>query len=121
MTTQLDQQQIIHQLGKMGRELDQLVREISAQELKWLKSNRAATHAEAVAYLQAEGPVEIRKRTAFLAAEELLDQAEVDGATLRHLKSQIKALEIRIDIGRTLSATTRAELAILGGPNGKEA
>ncbi len=117
------------QLSRLGQELDQLVSALGEQEIVAIHARSQAQHTEAVAYLNAEGPVEERKREAFLYAEgpveerkreaflyaeEQLKEAEVAEAVVRHLKAKIKATEARIDIGRTLGATVRAELSTLG-------
>jgi hypothetical protein len=101
------------QLARLGQELDQLVEVLGAQELKAIHVKAAAQRKEAKAYLGAEGPVEERKREAYLYAADALESAEVEEAVVRHVKSQIRAVEARIDIGRTLGATVRAELATL--------
>ncbi len=102
------------QLSRLGQELDQLVSALGEQEIVAIHARSQAQHTEAVAYLNAEGPVEERKREAFLYAEEQLKEAEVAEAVVRHLKAKIKATEARIDIGRTIGATVRAELSTLG-------
>jgi hypothetical protein len=102
------------QLAKLGQELDKLVEALGEQEIVAIKARSLAQRSEARAYLGAEGPVEERKREAFLYAEDVLQEADIAEAVVRHLKAQIKATEARIDIGRTLGATVRAELATLG-------
>lgn len=102
------------QLSRLGQELDQLVAALGDQEIVAIKARSLAQHTEARAYLGAEGPVEERKREAYLYAEEALQEADIAEAVVRHLKAKIRATEARIDIGRTLGATVRAELATLG-------
>lgn len=65
--------------------------------------------AEARAFLNAEGSVDARRYAARIDTQALRRTAELKAAGLRACRDRIKALQVRIDTGRSLSALARAE------------
>jgi len=73
----------------------------------------AADMAESRAFLAADGAMELRKHQARVAADDKEGDAKVAEALVRVLRQEIRAIETRIDVGRTYGATVRAELKTL--------
>lgn len=106
--------QIAATLMQLTRDLDALVKEYKALGAKASEAKRASEVAYARAYMQSEGPVEERKQSAILAAAEQRFQADLAEREVAGCKEAIRAIHARIEVGRTLSATTRDELKTLG-------
>lgn len=106
--------EIAQALIALGRDLDALVKEYRLLGEAASAAKRAYEVAEARAYLNASGPVEERKR---IAIEQTADaRFALDLAERRVLgcREAIRAVHARIEIGRTLSATTRDEMKLAG-------
>jgi hypothetical protein len=101
-------------LAQLGRDLDANVSALEHAELDAVHKRHAANLSEAKSFLAAEGPIDVRKRIALIDCDATIDVAEVAEATVRHLKRQGKAIESRIDIGRSYGANARAEAALAG-------
>jgi hypothetical protein len=106
---------IINQLGTLGRELGELSDLLGDAEVEAVKLRLDFERRESIAFLQAEGSVEKKKHIARLEAQEAEEEFLLADAKVRYLKTRIRVVETRIDIGRTLGATVRAELAALPG------
>jgi len=110
--------EVIQRLGELTGRLDRTVDALVAAELDMARKRHTADLEEAKAFLRAEGAMEMRKHKARVDAQHFEEEALVAEATVRGLKAQVKALEIRIDVGRTYGATVRAELKTLGWAEG---
>lgn len=97
-----------------SRRLDQLVQEYKAQQQVAAEAKRDAVKAEATAYLGCTGPVEERKRHAALAASDAVYLADLTERAVIATREAIRAIHARIEVGRTLSATTRDEMKLAG-------
>lgn len=106
--------QIAAGLIDLGRELDRLVREYRDLSATAADAKRVYERAEAEAYLTSTGPVEERKRKAVLAASDERFAADLAERMVSACKEAIRAVHARIDVGRTLSATTRDEMKLSG-------
>ena len=106
--------QIAANLMQLTRDLDALVREFKALGAKAAEAKRTAEVAYARAFMQAEGPVEERRQTALQKAAEERFLADLAEREVAGCKEAIRAIHARIEVGRTLSATTRDELKTLG-------
>jgi hypothetical protein len=104
---------ISRQLQELGRELDFLVKQLKEADVDAINKRSAADTAESMAFLEAEGSVESRKHTASLAASTKEHEAQIAEALVRHLRRSLSAVETRIEIGRSLGAAVRAEMAAL--------
>lgn len=101
-------------LINLSRELDALVREYKALQEAAAAAKRDAVKAEAAAYLQAAGPVEERKRLAAVEASDAVFASDLAERQVLASREAIRALHTRIEVGRTLSATTRDEIKMIG-------
>jgi len=104
----------------LSRRLDELVAEYQTLGYTAALARRDAEVAEARAYLGSGGEegrvtVDERKRRAVLASSEQRFAADVAERRVHACREAIRAVQFRIDVGRTLSATTRAEMRDLGG------
>lgn len=106
----------------LTRRLDQLVDEYRGLGRRMAETKRDAARAEARAYLETapgEGQrrltVDERKAMTVLACGDELFAADLAAAELAACKEAIRALHARLDVGRTLSATSRAEMQNFGG------
>lgn len=106
--------EIAANLISLTRDLDALVKEYKQLGAKASGAKRAAEVAYARAYLETAGPVEERKQTALLKADEQRFQADLAEREVAGCKEALRAIHARIEVGRTLSATTRDELKTLG-------
>lgn len=105
---------IAQNLINLGRELNALVSEFKDLELAAADAKREAEVAYSRAYMASEGPVEERKQTAIGQTSNERYLADLAERQVAACKEAIRAVHIRIDIGRTLSATTRDEIKLAG-------
>lgn len=114
MTDQLlTPNEVVIALSKLGSELDATVTALKAAEMDAAIKRHEADQAESRAFVAADGSMELRKHIARLAAAHQEQEAVVAEAVCRYLKTRIRAIEVRVDIGRSYSAAVRAELAAL--------
>lgn len=104
---------IVRQLGQLSRDLDEAVAEMGRLEEIAVEAEGAYRVAYAKAFRGAEGPVEDRKQAAVLAARNEWQRWGKAAAAVRLQREHIRALHARIDVGRTLQSTARAELALV--------
>lgn len=114
MTAVPRQNDIARNIGVLSRELDGYIAALEAAERDAAVLRAEADLAESRAFLNAEGPMEIRKHTARIAAHNVEAEASVAEALVRVLRQKIAAVKVRIEVGRTMSADARAELLTLG-------
>ena len=105
--------EVVLQLSELGRELDATVRTLRDAELDMVTKRHQADMAESMAFVRASGSMDLRRHTARIEAGPLEEQALVAEAVCRYLKTRIRALELRVEIGRSYGAAVRAELAAL--------
>lgn len=106
--------QVVKHLGELTTALDRTVAALKVAERDAAEKRHGADMVEARAFLAAEGSVEFRKNTAKVAADRAEADALVAEALVRVLRQEIRAIDTRIDVGRTYGATVRAELKTLG-------
>lgn len=104
---------VVRQLTALGRELDGAVSMLKDAEVEAVEARHAADMIESRAFLSAEGPMDIRKHRARVEADAAEEAALGAEATVRWLRQRIRAISLRIDIGRSYGAAVRAELAVL--------
>jgi hypothetical protein len=102
--------EVVLALAALTRELRDRVAAYRHAELDAAPKRHRANLAEARAFLSAEGSVEQRKRLAEIAAEEAEGHALVAEAVVRIIKAELRALDTRIEVGRSYGAAIRAEL-----------
>lgn len=102
-------------LAKLGRDLDACKDRLNEADLEATIAQETRKVAEAKALVTAEGRTgEERKAQATIATHEIRLDAEVKDAIVRGLVREMKTLQSRIDVGRTLGAGIRKETE-LGG------
>lgn len=106
--------QIAQGLVDLCRDLDALVKEYKQLGHKAAEAKRAFEVRYARAYLETVGPVEERKQAALLESADQRFQADLAEREVSGCKEALRAIHARIEVGRTLSATTRDELKTLG-------
>lgn len=74
--------------------------------------------AYARAFLAADGSVDVRKQLAVLETETPKLDAEIAAQKLRACAERLRYIRTSLDVGRTLSATTRAEFAATSSDGG---
>jgi hypothetical protein len=107
-------------LGRLSRQLDDLGNALEAAELDAARKRLAFDVAFSEAFVKHAGSVDLRKHRAVLDTQHERAAADVADVVVRHLRRRIKALETRIEVGRSYGTTVRAELATLGHTGGLE-
>lgn len=105
--------EVVRQLAELGRELDQAVKLLKDAERDAVEKRHTANMVESRAFVAAEGSVTLRKHTARLATDHAENEALVAEATVRWLRARIRAIDTRIEIGRSYGVAVRAELKTL--------
>lgn len=111
--TLLTPNEVVMQLSELGRELDAVVTTLKDLEQEVVTKRHAADIAESKAFVSAEGSMEYRKHAARLVAAPEEGEALVAEATLRYMRTKIRAIDTRIEIGRSYGAAVRAEFKTL--------
>lgn len=102
-------------LAQLSRELDAAQRDLAQAEIDVVRSKHRADLAEAKAFVDTDGSVEIRKRKAFLDSEQHRLDAEVADAGVKAARSRMATLRSQVEIGRTLVSSARAEMQNFSG------
>lgn len=102
-------------LAELTRQLDAKVQEYANLSDEASAARRDAEVAFARAFLQGEGAMDARRQQAMLAAADKRFGADLAERKVSSCKEAIRALHLKIDVGRTASANVRAELTALGG------
>ncbi len=106
---------VVKQLGQLSRDLDDAVTRMADLEFIAVEAEGDFKVAFANAFRDAVGPVEDRKQTAVVETDQLWRVYGKAAAAVRLQKEHIKALHARIDVGRTIQSTARAEMQMAGG------
>jgi hypothetical protein len=101
-------------LIQLSYELDDLVREYRELGDAVAEAKQAAEVSYARAYMEATGTVEERKQTAIETAGDSRYTADLAERQVAACREAIRAVHARIEVGRTLSATTRDEMKLAG-------
>ena len=106
----------------LARRLDELVSEYGDLGRKAAEAKRDAAIAEARAYIESapepgdpKRTVDERKAITTLGCADELFEADLAKAQVDHCKEALRALHARLDVGRTLSATSREEMRMSSG------
>ena len=113
MADVLTPQRISERLGRLSRELDALVDMLESAELDAAHKRAAADLAESKAFVNADGPMDMRKHLARIAAGDAESDALVAEALVRVLRQKIRAKQVSVEVGRSMNAALRAELETL--------
>lgn len=114
ITGDLTPNAIAANLIALGKELIALVNEFEAVEVEAANARREAEVAYARAFMGAEGAMDMRKQMAIATTSDLRYLADLSERKVASCKEAIKALHLRVEIGRTLSATVRDEMKLAG-------
>lgn len=109
--------QVAQNLAGLARRLEQTVEAIRTADLDATRKRHEATLEFSREFLRAEGPMDARKHKATVTTERQAAEADVADAVVRHLRREIDALKVRIDVGRSYGSAIKAEIA-LGGAGG---
>ena len=107
---ELSARTVVLQLAALARELDATVTSLRAADLDATEKRHAADLAESMAFVKAEGSMDLRKHLARIEAAPLEKEALVAEAVVRFLRQRINAIATRIEVGRSAGAALRAEL-----------
>jgi arginyl-tRNA synthetase len=102
-------------LAKLGRDLEGLVRAMDGAEREAVNRREDFTLAQSRAFLRADGAMDLRKHQAIVDSHAERLAAELAEATVRGMRRQLDSIKVRIDIGRSMGAAIRSEIA-LGQP-----
>ncbi|WP_433520069.1 hypothetical protein ACQP2T_63755 (plasmid) [Nonomuraea sp. CA-143628] len=106
---------IVKQLGHLSRDLDEAVNKLADLEFIAVEAEGDFKVAFAGCFREAVGSVEDRKQIAITQTDTLWRTFGKAAAAVRLQKEHIKALHARIDVGRTIQSTARAEMQLAGG------
>ena len=105
---------IARDLSLLSADLDQATEDMIEADAHAVESEHDYKMAYAKAFMEASGAVAVRETIALIASEQERWDAEVAKQVLRAAKARLDGIRTRIDVARSLSATTRSEMA-LGG------
>lgn len=97
------------ELAKLSRELDAAGLRLHDAEREAANTRHTYTVDKAKQFLAAEGSVQAREAQALVATATQRISAELAEAELRIIRSDIRILENRIDVGRSVVGVLRAE------------
>lgn len=106
--------EIVRNLSALTGELDRLVTALKGADKDAAEKRHAADLAESRAFMAASGSMDLRKHQARIESERQEFDAKVAESLVRGLRAQVRAVETRIDVGRSFGAAVRAELKTLG-------
>jgi phage shock protein A len=98
----------------LGFMLDQATTDIDRLDEEAVKAKAAHRVAYARAFIEAQGPVDVRKNLATVKCETLAFEWDIAEQKVRACKQRLRTLESQIDIARSLGATIRSEWAASG-------
>lgn len=103
---------IAERLIQFGSDLHATVGQLESADRDLREKRAAHSEAYARAFIRAEGAMDARKQIAILETARAALEAEIADAVVQHLRRRLDAIKVQIDIGRTLSATVRAEVSL---------
>lgn len=105
----------VHQnLAQLSRELVELLGEYQRSNIARAKAEQTYKVAYASAYLSAEGSIEERKQRATLTTADQARDAAIAEVTFDNIRAALRVLGQRLDAGRTIASTIRAEAIATG-------
>jgi hypothetical protein len=108
----LTAQGVADHLASLGRQLDDLVKQIGDAERAAVNGREDYTMAYAQQFLKAQGAMDARKQIAIEHTHDTRLAAELAEAEVRGLRRQIESVRVRIDVGRSVGAAMRAEASL---------
>jgi hypothetical protein len=111
MTTPND---IVLRLADLSRSLGVAVEELAKLDESYVRAKSRHEFEYAKNYMSLDGTVEERKQATILTVKDYRLDMDIAESRVRAQKELIRLLQTRIDIGRTMSATVRSEVALAG-------
>lgn len=105
--------EITRTLGQLSKDLWHCIEALEQADMDATEKNHVADLSYSRAFLNAEGPVEVRKHTALVATADQRMAADVADALVRNLVRRMKGLEKRVEVGRSTSSWHKAELSLI--------
>lgn len=112
MTAPMNASQITATLGQLSLDLWKCVEQLEQADLDATTKRGAFDLAYSKAFLAAEGAMDIRKHKAVVETMYLREAADLADAVVRSLVRRMKALERRVEVGRSTSSWHKAELSL---------
>lgn len=110
----IDNNQVIRWLIELGRQLDDATTEMADLEATAVRAKVSYEKAYAKSFLNGEGSVDRRKQQAILDTEATRLELYLADATLHACIERIRTLRSRIEVGRSINAAQRSEMAASG-------
>ena len=105
----LTPQQVIETLTKISKDIDEATDDIALLDEAAVRARVAHKVAYARAFLEVEGPMDVRRYTADSVTVDSLLGTELADQALRAAVSAIRALRDRLEVGRSLGPLVRLE------------
>jgi hypothetical protein len=102
-------------LAKLSRELDDVTVALDTADRDAVNAREDYTMAYAKAFLAADGSMDVRRYVATEQTHDTRLAAEAAEQIVRGLRTRRDTLKVRVDVGRSVNAALKAELATLGG------
>lgn len=112
--SELTPNSVAQNLADLARQLDKLVTQMDEAEKNAVVARENFTMAYARAFLQAEGPMDVRKHKATVATHDDRLAADTAEQLVKGIRRQIETVRLRVDVGRSLGAALRAEAGLSG-------
>lgn len=114
MTAPMNAAEITRTLGQLSLDLWKCVESLEQADLDATQKRAEADLAYSKAFLDAEGSVDARKHQAVVETMDLRVAADIADSLVRNLVRRMKALEKRVEVGRSTSSWHKAELSLIG-------
>lgn len=111
---QLTPNQVAKNLAELARELDRTIRAMEHAERDAVEKRGAFDLAYSRAFLAAEGSMDLRKHQAVLTTHDKRMAADVADALVRHLRRQVDAVKVRVEVGRSVNSAIKTEMNLAG-------
>jgi hypothetical protein len=104
--------QLIKELNMLSDDLDQATEDMINADFHATDAEQKYRIAYAKAFLEAQGTVSQKEQLTVIATSTERYDMEIAKQILRAAKANVDSVKNRIDVGRSLSALTRSEMAL---------
>lgn len=105
---------VAERLASLSRDLGKATDEAERLDRSAVEARHAFESAYSLEFLRAEGSMDVRKHTAIIETAEKKLAAEIAEQTLRACRTRIATIKTQIDVGRSLGAAIKADVALAG-------